>query len=116
MEKIKFSQNWNGKLNCAYYTTIRLWLPQKYTYENLFEIELKAKFIHVAKLISARKLQLPQFTPEMIALDMGCDLSYGLSILRTMYKNQVPNVDTAMFGIYTLHNPDFKNAPIIPKN
>jgi len=41
--EIKFSQNWNGKLHCKYWTTIRLWNQNKYKAGGLYRIYWKER-------------------------------------------------------------------------
>jgi hypothetical protein len=60
MNQIKFSHNWNNKLNCNFFTTIRGYTEQKLIYykNNIrgdFEIILKNKLHCISRLVDVRK-------------------------------------------------------------
>ena len=63
MEKLEFSTNWNNKLDCKCFTTIRLYNPNKHFRGNQFEISLQNKFKGKATVLGITKA-------ESIKLDM----------------------------------------------
>jgi len=78
--KIKFSHNWNNKLDNNIFTTIRRWTPRKFKYYNdhvfdLFDIELNGKRIGSAILMGvSRKAKLEEIDeadPMLLQLDTG---------------------------------------------
>lgn len=88
MEDLKFSTNWNNKLDCKAFTTLRL-PNQKYAIGKEFNITLNGVskgtgVIHSIKLIAYQDIN------EYIArIDTGYSAKECKDILRKMY----PNVD-----------------------
>jgi len=74
--KIKFSKNWNNKLNCEFFTTIRKFNKKKYDfylkyYDVVFDVILKGKKICEAKLVDIEKIKLSEITPALLYIDTG---------------------------------------------
>jgi hypothetical protein len=89
MEKniIRFSYNWNGKLNNRVFTTIRLHSSKKYRAGQTFHIELKGKVILTATIIDKYITTLTDLTDYVCYLDTGYNKADTLGIFRRMYKN-----------------------------
>lgn len=100
MEIISFSKNWNNKLNCDCFTTIRL-SSLKYIEGHIYEcvlvkkngenvtIETKGIF----KLESKKTIKLNQINNTMARLDTGYDIIETINIFKKMYKDK--NIDWA---------------------
>jgi len=76
MNKIKFTKNWNNKLDCDIFSTIRKSTPSKYKYymKNLykyFEVELAGHVVTAVKLIYVKKLKWQDIPPYLLMLDTG---------------------------------------------
>ncbi len=96
MDTIKFSNQWNGKLKCKVFTTIRL-KSFKYQIGKTFRIELNGEYIGKATIKGMRILQLNKINEFISLLDAGLEPPQMVNMLKTMYKNKVPNIDTAEF-------------------
>lgn len=98
--KIKFSFNWNNKLENKAFTTIRLHNPNKYKTGNVYEIELNETPKGTARLQEIRVLNLWQLNDFICYLDTGYNKEQTLNMLQRMYKNIDPN--TAKFDFCLL--------------
>jgi hypothetical protein len=88
MKQIKFSQNWNNKLDCNYFTTIRL-LSKKYQIGETYEIVEN----EVTKL-NATALDVIAIKTDSLN-DFICYLDTGYSKDETiaMFQKMYPKVD-----------------------
>ena len=99
---LSFSTNWNRKLDCDVFSTIRLWNPATH-YEGR-EVSIydnstnPGRFKGKGKYILVAEFKLNQLKPAMAWLDTGYSLEETLSIIRTMYYKKVPNVETQSFA------------------
>lgn len=84
-EEIKFSYNWNNKLHCTYFTTLRLRNDRKYQKGRDYRITLKGATIGEATIQEIRHLKLHQLNDYITGIDMGYDSSTGVEIIKKMY-------------------------------
>lgn len=87
-ERIEFSDNSNGKLNCNSFTVIRLHDPRKYCVGAVKQIYLKGVWKGNAKIIDLRALTLDQLNPFITKLDSGLMPEQYRRFLRERYKNR----------------------------
>lgn len=80
---IKFSTNWNQKLNCKHFTTLRI--SGKYEGANHLLVEFKGKY-KVGRVIETRKLKLWSLNEFMCRLDTGYSLKETFDIIGKMYN------------------------------
>jgi hypothetical protein len=80
---IKFSTNWNNKLDCNYFTTLRI--SDKYANKKIILIEFKGKY-RVCDLVECRKLNTLLLNDFMCYLDAGYNRDETIKILENMYK------------------------------
>lgn len=85
---IKFSYNWNNKLDCSAFTTIRLHQPKKYIVGQDYEIYLKAPFC-IAKIVAIKQFKISQMNEFMAMIDTGYSVQETIEIIKKMY----PNID-----------------------
>ena len=89
MESIKFTTNWNKKLETDNFTTIRLRNPYKYKLGEVYEIQQKVKgqFVSIGKgrIIQLHQLKLDQFKEIPCYLDTGYSLAETKEIIKKMY-------------------------------
>jgi hypothetical protein len=90
MISIPFSKNWNNKLNCEYFTTIRLWNPNKYRIGTQAAIWLNEKPYANATVVDARKLKFEQINDWHSRLDAGMTASDLKGMFRKMYSKKIP--------------------------
>jgi len=91
MPVIKFSKNWNHKLNCNYFTTIRLLLEKNtsYYYLNLaeiFSVFLKGEKYCKAQLISISKIKLNSIVDNYLNFtDAGLTVIQFYKLMKKFY-------------------------------
>lgn len=85
MHKIKFSTNWNNKLECEVFTTFRIHYPGKYYVGNLCEIWLRSSLVCKARIEAIHVLKLEKVTPFMAYIDTGYGLDDFEKIVESMY-------------------------------
>ena len=73
---IKFMHNWNNKLLCGLFTTIRSTTGDKYHYYRKlvgekFSVELKSQEVGTAKLIYVKEETFSEVHPLLLMLDTG---------------------------------------------
>ncbi len=102
MERLTFSHNWNRKLDCEVFSTIRLYNPAKH-YEGK-EVEIYDDSVNPprhkgrGKYTIVSEFKLSQLKPAAAMLDTGHPLDETLNILRTMYYKKVPDLKTQSFA------------------
>lgn len=101
MDTIKFSDSWNGKLNCKCFTTFRL-ATTKYQIGRTYRIELKGKFLGIATIKGMRIMKLNRVNEFISFLDTGYEPGAFVNIVKRMYQNKVPNVLQSDFNYILL--------------
>ncbi|WP_395078118.1 hypothetical protein [Flavobacterium sp.] len=89
MEKLEFSTNWNNKLDCKCFTTIRIYNPMKHYNGNKFEIFLQKKYKAKVEVLSIGVIKIKDLTDYICYLDTGYSKLETMQILYKMY----PRVD-----------------------
>ena len=90
MNKIKFSKNWNNKLNCLFFTTIRLATKEKVTYYesnvgNTFEVKVENDVHSKAILKTTSVLKLCELKHQLVFLDAGMNYIDFCDMMKKMY-------------------------------
>lgn len=94
---IKFSKNWNNKLNNYCFTTIRLHNKTKYDYYHknigkMFDVFLEGKKHTRAKLVVLQTMKFEDIPKSLLSVDTG-------------KFNYFENVDIMKkFGMYDIHS------------
>lgn len=88
IERIEFTQNWNGKLNCDSFTTMRLHNPVKYCVGASKQIYLKGVWKGNAKIIDVRRIHLSDINQFTAKLDTGLPPEDCRRLIRALYKNR----------------------------
>lgn len=96
MKSIYFNYNWNNKLDCKAFTTMRL--SGNYNVGDLVEIKLKNKMHSFGKIVDAKCFKLKDINNFIAYLDTGYDKIECKKILEKMYKNK--NIDWITQNIY----------------
>jgi hypothetical protein len=86
METINFSTNWNQKLTCNAFTTIRLHNPSKYQKGRTYEIRQKDSLVAYATAVDVRSFTIDQLNEWRALLDTGYSAAETRGILEKMYK------------------------------
>lgn len=85
MQQVHFSYNWNKKLGCRAFTSLRL--SGRFNKGDKVEIVLKREVIGQAEVIGKSKLKLADISDFIAYLDTGYDKEKCQDILRKMYKD-----------------------------
>lgn len=83
MKQIKFSHNWNNKLNNDIFTTIRKSTSEKQKYYNSligeqFEVMLKDSARGIATLLTVHEFEYRHIHPILLLLDTGIEDYYKI--------------------------------------
>lgn len=87
-EVINFKENANNKLNCEYFTMIRLYDPKKHCEGNRFQITLKGHIKGYAHIVSVNLIRLDQIREYIARLDAGCSPDEYKKTLKEAYKKK----------------------------
>lgn len=90
---IRFSYNYNNKLSCKIFTTLRLKDVRKYQIGRSYRIELKAgkfgyKTLCYATILDIKVVMIDRISEFMAGIDTG----YSANVTRTMMMNMYKNV------------------------
>lgn len=87
MKYIKFSKNWNNKLDCEYFTTIR---PRKDYYKvfEQYEIQLNGSTKGIAELLCIEQLRFSDINNRVAFLDVGMNAKDLRDLMRQFYNNK----------------------------
>ncbi len=87
MKQINFSKNWNGKLSCESFSTIRIYNPDKYIIGESYALNLESQHIGSVEIVALRTFTLSELTDEMAYLDTGKSLKDMIIILKEIYPS-----------------------------
>ena len=106
MDTIKFTHNWNKKLTCTFFTTLRLENKNKYKVDETYEIRLMHKGRYTphghAQITEIRTLKLHQLNNFICGLDSGYSIEETVNLIYTMYKNSVTDFEKQKFFLILL--------------
>lgn len=106
METLEFTTNWNHKLDCDYFTTIRLENPKKYFKGHDFKILLHQKGKQVVKgvatVVEIRNTFIVSLDDYTCFLDTGYNAQETIKLLKTIYKNKSINWNNQILSIILL--------------
>lgn len=88
IEKIEFSENRNGKLNCQAFTMLRLHNPAKYAVGAIKQIYLRGVWKGDAKVIQVNRIKLNEISPFISKLDAGVEPEQLRQTLRATFRNR----------------------------
>lgn len=96
MNIIKFTHNWNNKLEQQVFTTIRRWNHEKQEYyEQLisepFDVLLKGTKVGVAELHSVQVVEFSQIPKGLIMMDTGLREEHAYDIFSQFGLMTLPN-------------------------
>lgn len=115
-ERIEFTQNWNGKLNCNAFTAMRLHNPVKYCVGAVKQIYLKGVWKGDAKILDVRCIHLSDINLFISKLDTGLSPEDCRQMLRNMYKNRPGiNWETQLIDLCLLEYQKESKEPILFK-
>ena len=98
-EDLEFSYNWNNKLQCNVFTTIRL---ADYPVGKRFNVFLKGEFLYTATIIEKVERKLSTLNNFICYLDTGYDVVETRNIITRMYQKYNVNWVTKPLYIYQI--------------
>jgi hypothetical protein len=99
MKNLKFTFNWNGKLFCDSFTTIRL--TNYYNVGDIVTLCLKDECIDTGKIIGKIETRIEKLTELVCQVDTGYSRLITISLLKSMYKGITDWENTPIY-IYTI--------------
>ena len=97
---INFSYNWNNKLNCKAFTTIRLKNVNKYQIGKEYNILLKKQLLKSAIIEDIKTIYFNQINEFIARVDTGYSAEETKNILKKMYSKI--NLETQPFSLILL--------------
>lgn len=88
-KELEFSFNWNRKLDCKVFTTLRL--SDRYELGDEIDIYLKNRRLGKAKVISKHKFKIGEITELVAGIDTGYSKKECIQIIKRMYGKAVSN-------------------------
>lgn len=89
MEKdLIFHYNWNGKLDCQCFTTLRLYNAEKYHKGAIFNIYLNDQLKGQAKVLEVNYFTIDKINEFVAHIDTGYSAKECQDMIRKMYKNR----------------------------
>ncbi len=82
--ELKFTYNWNNKLECTAFTTIRI--SPKYKVGDKYRIYLNNDYKGLARIVAVKGLLVEQMTETMALIDTAYTKAETINILKNMYK------------------------------
>ncbi len=98
MLSIKFRENFNNKLNCTYFTSIRDCEPSRFKVGAVYKVYIGNLFVKKAVLLKATLITLSQLDDVFLYMDSGCDRTQFMSVFQDFY----PNFDLSSKAFYRL--------------
>jgi len=92
MKKLSFQYNWNNKLRCRCFTTLRLRNDEKYYKGAVYEVDLQGYPKGKAKAVDVKYLTLDKINEWIARLDTGYTAKETRELIRKTYKNK-PHID-----------------------
>jgi hypothetical protein len=97
-KNLNFSYNWNNKLDCKCFTTIRL--SNAHEIGQRFNVYLNDKLRCHAVVVCKFSFSLEKLSDMLCYIDTGYSKEETIEVLRKMYKDV--DVERASFTVYTL--------------
>jgi len=100
MLELNFSYNWNNKLDCKAFTTLRL--SDRFSVGDKVQINLKKKEHSKGIIIDKRIIVLDNINNYIAYIDTGYDKEECKEILKKMYKNKDIDWETKPIFFYLI--------------
>jgi len=85
MKDISFTTNWNNKLNCMAFTTIRI-SSQTYQVGESYNVKLKGRIQGIYKIVSKKTILLNTVNDWMGLLDTGYNATETARIIKKIHN------------------------------
>lgn len=111
MEKLTFSTNWNNKLECKCFSTIRIYNPSKHFRGNQFDVFLQRKYKGKVVVLGVIKTYLDKLNDYVCYLDTGYNKAETIDLFKKIYKSKNIDFSKKQITILLLQ----KVEPVKPK-
>lgn len=101
VKKFAFTTNWNGKLGCNAFTTIRI-SNEFHKVGETFEVNQKGRLIGLFKIVHKRQFKLEQITDGMAYLDTGYDRKKTIDLIKRIYSSKDYDWNTVLLDYILL--------------
>lgn len=117
MKTINFNLNWNGKLYCNCFTTIRPFNEEKFKLNENYQVRLNGLNMGEVELVYKVDFKLSQLKDSMSLLDMGYIAKYGKEIIADLYP-EIKNIEEHLFTYMVLERikKDYKHNNQLNEN
>lgn len=102
---IDFSHNWNNKLYCASFTTIRLRNDQKYDLHKEYDIRLKGKSIGTGVIDAIVYYRIDTLNELICRLDTGYTYTTTRDLIKKMYQARNIDWNTQQLALILIRMP-----------
>ena len=96
---INFNENYNNKLNCKFFTTVRLLNYEKYKTGWAYNIWLKGNFYRTVQCVEIRVIDYSNFDRFLMMLDLGLTLAESKAKLIELYPILLKEPNTPLMLI-----------------
>lgn len=110
MDCINFSHNWNNKLDCRAFTTLRLFDPENHRSGRVLFVRGKDKDYGAHEIKDVRVITLDRVNEFIAYLDTGYCAAETQKLIKTMYKNKNIDWATQKLALILLVKVDSKDA------
>ena len=86
-QTISFSYNWNNKLDCKSFTTVRIYNEKKYVINQKYSIELCGNLKKEAIIVNIKSFTVNNVNDYISYLDSGYSLEEFKNVLFRMYPH-----------------------------
>lgn len=87
LRRLKFTSNFNGKLGCRHFTTLRRWDETKFQLNYIYEVYLNDELLGTAQLIGIRKTQPSKLNEFVCRLDTGYGVEETQRMISKIYSS-----------------------------
>jgi len=94
MDQINFSYNWNNKLDCKFFTSIRN--SDRYQIGERYEVSLKGRPIKIVKCVGKKAVTVQSITQEECWIDTGYSKTTTTGMLDKMHPGKL-TIDTIFY-------------------
>lgn len=109
MEKLIFSTNWNNKLECDCFSTIRIYNPSKHFRGNQFDVFLQRKYKGKVVVLGVIKTYLDKLNDYVCYLDTGYNKLETIDLFKKIYKSKNIDFSKKQITILLLQKVDLVN-------
>lgn len=106
MQIIKFNRNWNGKLACDIFTTIRIHSANKYKVGEIYNYEAHIRkdceAAGVVKCIHISTFNLEDIPDPVFYVDCGLNKENAIKMMETMYSKYNINIHKEKWDVVVL--------------